>query len=551
MAQDVLMSGRRTKTQPIVAPKTLRNHDLRVLTSLPAGRMVPVAVLPLLREDALQSCRMRLSFESMETAEILMNAINVQVRAHLIPHLAFERFSGFDELNRSYEGIPNEPGGSVTPYFTTHVHADGNQIFKYLGKHARVGDTVNSAYVEAYNVLWNWIAENRSQDLSHRLLTDTTLAPAFWRHGQFDHIVPDFDQAVIDGAVPLGSDSGYAAVEGLYTDKTNRGTTLPANTKLMDAAGHTAPAGDFKASWNSAPSNGIWYKLRQEAGNWLPDIRVELQNAGLTLSLANIELAKKTQAFAKLRAQYTGLSEDHLIDLLMDGIQIPEQMWRQPILLGEKSTIFGMAKRYASDGENLTESVVNGATFVDLVVRTPQVPCGGIVMITVEIIPEQLFERQVDPYLYNVTADGLPHYLRDTLDPEKVEVVKCGAIDVDHDTPDSTFGYAPLNHWWNSAHPCVGGRFHRPQVDAPFDEDRQRIWAVETANPQLGEDFYISTNIHTKPFVVTNQDPFEVVIRGNGLIAGSTVFGGALVEASGDYEAVLAEAPMEKIDKDA
>lgn len=548
MANNVMVSGRRTRVAPIAVPKTTRNHDVRVLTSLPAGRMVPVVAIPLLREDALRASRLRLSFESMETAEILMNAINVKVRAHLVPHLAFERFSGMDELNRAYEGLPNQEGGAVTPYIVKEAYnPTGNDIMKYLGKHAKTGTMVNTAYVEAYNVLWNWIARNRSEDLPQRGINEKTLAAAFWMHGQFDHIVPDFDQAVIDGAVPVAfANGGTVPIKGIYFP-TSAGGVTGANSGIKDSAGET-----FAGGLNSTVSAGsMVLDLKGAAANSWPNIRAEMEDMGITISLSTIELARKTQAFARLRAQYTGLTDEYLIDLLMDGISVPEQSWRQPILLGEKSTIFGMAKRYASDGDNLTESVVNGATFVDLIVSTPPVPCGGVVLVTVEILPEQLFERHRDPYLMTTDVAGLPQYLRDTLDPEKVEVVTGGMIDSDHDTPDATFGYAPLNHWWNIAQPCIGGVFHRPEVDAPFDEDRQRLWAVEQQNPQLGEDFYISTNIHTKPFVVTNRDPFEVIVRGGCLITGNTVFGGALVEASNDYDEVLEEAPLERIDKEA
>ncbi len=221
----------------------------------------------------------------------------------------------------------------------------------------------------------------------------------------------------------------------------------------------------------------------------------------------------------------------------------------QPMLLAEKRTIFGMAKRYASDGASLTESVVNGATYLDMSIQCPRIGTGGVIMIVAEITPDQLFERQEDPYVHTVDVESLPQYLRDTLDPEKVDIVKNSRIDIDHDQPNDTFGYEPMNARWNINCPRVGGRFYRPKVDAGFDEDRQRIWAVETKNPRLSTDFYLCTNIHTKPFVVTNQDPFEVVTQGDVFIEGNTVFGGHLVEATDDYEKVLALAPTERVEK--
>ena len=159
--------------------------------------------------------------------------------------------------------------------------------------------------------------------------------------------------------------------------------------------------------------------------------------------------------------------------------------------------------------ENLTESVVNGGTIIEQRFSCPRVPMGGVIMMVVEVSPEQLFERQKDPYLHATTVDELPQFLRDTLDPEKVVVVKNEEIDLDHDTPNDTFGYAPPNHQWTRSIPQIGGKFYRPAVDAAFDEDRQRIWAVETQSPVLSQDFYLCTTMHQKPFVLTTGDNFE------------------------------------------
>lgn len=535
----------RKKTTPIATARSIRQVDIRALTSLPAGKMVPIAAIPLLREDRVRSSDVRISFELMETVETLMNAVNVSVKAYLVPHLASGRFNGFDELNRAYEGIPDKDGEPVRSYFSRAVQHDHGSwpVHKYLGLHHKVGEFVNTGYIEAYNVIWNFRAVNRSKSLQQRVLGDTTLATAFWQHDGFRHIVPDFDQAVIDGAVALDVTNARMAV---------RGIGIPAGIAPTDVPGYPVRDSVGNATWDGyfqADQNVLVKKKAGETGaTALPDVYAELAQNGITVSLANIELARKTQAFAELRKQYGG-HDNYIIDLLMDGITIPEQAWKQPILLADKTTVFGLAKRYATDGGNLTDSVVSGATFVDLHLTTPPVPCGGVIMIVAEITPEQLFERQRDPYLYTLTPDQLPQYLRDTLDPEKVDVVKNGEIDTSHATPNGAFGYAPLNWKWSQSTPRVGGRFFRPEAVTSFDEDRQRIWAVETANPSLGADFYLCNGMHTKPFVVTNQDVGESLTRGVVTIDGLTVFGGALVEANGDYAAVLAEAPTERIVK--
>lgn len=539
---DRVKSLSRTKTTPIETSRSTRMLDVRALSSLPAGKMVPLVAFPLLREDRLRSSQFRLSFEMMETVETLMNAVNVSVKAYLVPNLAFNRFSGMDELNRSYEGIPNQEGGPVTPYFETGLAGapGANAIHKYLGLHAAPTDTINVAYIHAYNEIWNFRADNRSKSLSKRNAGSQTLAPAFWQHDAFKHIVPDFDQAVIDGEVALNVVNQRLDLKG-FGLRTN--VSGGARTPIYETRGQIA--GGYA---NAESGAELTVEQKLVSGQWLPNIWAEMQQNGITVSLSNIELARKTQAYAEMRKEFGG-HENYIIDLLMDGITVPEQAFRQPILLADKTTVFGMSKRYASDSGNLTDSVVSGATYIDLDLATPVIPCGGVIMIVAEITPEQLFERQRDPLLYSTSPTTLPQYLRDTLDPEKVDVVKNGEVDTSHGTPNGTFGYAPLNWKWSTSTPRVGGKFFRPEVVTAFDEDRQRIWAVETVNPTLSTDFYICTAIHTKPFVVTNQDIGESLVRGNAVIDGLTVFGPTLIEANGDYAEVLAEAPQARIVK--
>lgn len=541
----------RMKTTPIPVQRTVRPSVHRILTSFEPGFQIPVMAMPLLREDSVPRAMFRLAFEMKETVEVLMNAVNARVLTYLVPKTAFERFDGIDAINKSYEGLPNVEGGDVIPWFDTMVApAHGvNKILTKMGKHFKPGTTINTEYIEAYNAIWNFRARNRSPDIAMRTRLDATLAPAFWLHQTFAHIVPDFDQAIIDGEVKLNITETTLPVTG--TAYAKRVANSPAWVHKVGGT-ETIPAAAAVGSNGSTLTvggNGISLDPGSSLKVDFQAVSAELEANGVTVSLSNIELARKTQAFAALRRQYNGHSDEYIIDLLMDGITIPDQAWKQPILLADTSTVFGMSKRYATDAENLTESVVNGATIVEQRFSVPRCPMGGVIMMVVEVSPEAMFERQEDPYLHSTTVDTLPQFLRDTLDPEKVVIVKNSEIDTDHDTPNGTFGYAPLNHEWMRNAPCIGGKFYRPEVDAGFDEDRQRIWAVETQNPVLSEDFYLCTTMHQKPFVMTTGDNFEVLIRGEAAISGLTVFGGQLIEATNDYEEVMEEAPIDRIEK--
>lgn len=544
----------RMHTRPIDVPRSLRLDAPKVLTSLPAGKVVPISFVPLLREDAVRRGKMRLTFEMQETAEILMNAVYVDVKAYLVPWLAFERFSGsMDIFDRSYAGLPPFEGGDpidFVEHMTLGAHGS-KPLFKYLGLHGKSDAQVNTMIAETYNAIWNFRAQNRSPEIEKRLALDTSLAPAFWRHENFAHIVPNVDLAVIDGEVALNVVNSRMPVMGIGFQATEiPGLSSTGGVRnLADGSTVTSAASGTENRWTSATASNQNVSVRvQDGNNSFPDIFAELARDGITISLSKIEQAKKAQWFARLRERYSEHSEEHVIDMLMSGLTIPDQQLKQPILLAERTNVFGMNKRYSTDADALMASAVNGVSMAELDIRVPKLATGGVIMVTAEVTPEQLFERKKDAFFHLGSVPELPDYLRDELDDQRVEEVKNDYVDVDHDTPNGLFGFAPMNHKWQRVGYFIGGKFHRPEVDASTDEDRQRLWAVETQNPVLSEDFFLCTTMHTKPFLDTVSDPFECAAVGEFVIEGNTLFGGVLVEAMNNYQAVMDKAPTERLE---
>lgn len=548
------MSINRMTTRPLDVPRSRRRWGLRGLTSMPAGKVVPLGSVPLLREDSAHG-RYKINFEMMETAELLMNAVYVRVYAHLVPWLAFERFGGsMDVFNKSYAGLPPFDGEAVIPFFETHaMGAHGSKpLYKYLGKHGQSGDLVNTMELEAYNLIWNMRAENRSKDIPKRGRLDATLAPAFWAQENFPHLVADFDQAVIDGEVALN----FAGFSG-STKIPVKGIGLLQGADAGYIASQPVRESGGTATYAHALTNHVRYKATSNNGTTgLPDITVdvgdiltEMVESGISISLSTIEQARKMQAFARIREQYVGHSDDYIIDMLMSGVSIPDQALKQPMLLGTATNVFGMAKRYSTDADALTASAVNGASMAEIAVHVPRLGTGGVIMLTAEVTPEQMFERRRDPFFHLGSVDKLPDYVRDELDEEKVDVVTNADVDTAHATPAGVFGYEPMNARWDRMAYQIGGEFYRPSLNTTEDEIRQRLWAVETVDPTLSADFFLATNIHQKPFLDTLADPFHVVTVGETLIEGNTVFGGVLVEAMNNYDEVRAKAPTEQIEK--
>jgi len=549
---------------PIAVQKSRRSAKGRVLTSGDAGKILPLKYEWLHREDGVQSGKIRMNVEMMETSEMLMNGVGVTLYAHFVPMLAFDRFNGsMDELNRSYKK-ENGAAGSVVPFFEknkywhhrhqvvttmttpnvmdTEVAAfEGKsyyqEFYSTLGIHTQ-STNLNTTPVEAYNAIINHRRKARSKSLPLRNAFDHSLADAFWINNGMQNIVPDYDQNLIDGQVTLAGLTFQAPIKATHA---HRSTTAVADASANGALD--------SATW--APAQVGTSVIDQGDMYLFDDIYAELTTGGnATMSLADIEQAKKTAAFAKLRAKYDGIDDEHVIDLLMSGIRVPEEALKQPILLGRQRAMIGFNQRYATDGANLDKSATNGMATIDMSIRTPAMNTGGVIMITAEIVPEQLWERKKDYFLYTTDPDTLPNYLSDVLDPEKVSVLKNDHADVNHATPDGTFGYAPLNHEWQKDAVNVGGKYYRPANDA-FDEDRAKIWTAEQTSPSLNEDFYLCSNLHKKVFADQVSDSFEITCLSDMSIVGNTVFGAGLQEtdATSDYDTITSQVDSSRIVK--
>lgn len=537
-------------TQPLQVQRSLTPIEVLAITSAKAGVIVPLKAIHLLREDAVQRGEVRVAVDMAETAETLLNPVQLTVFAHFIPYLAFPKFGGsLHELNASYKKVALA-GRPVVPFFNTVPFARANPIFNKLGLHAKEGVAVRDDVIEAYNVLVNFRRESRSTKIALRQLNDTTLAEGFWNTPRTHEIVPDFDQSMMDGEVELQIAASRLPVSGLGVDGTSY---LGASANLTGFRGTTGGVSPAKG-WTNNSSGALEagkakYMLGEDPGKvGYPAVFAELAGQGVKLSLANIDLAKKTQAFARLRQTYAGLDDDHIIDMLMDGLRVPEEMMKQPMLLARQSTIFGYEKRWATDSANLDKAVTNGRTAVQLRFRTPPMNTGGIILITAEVVPQLLYERMADPNLFVTDPDLLPAYVRDVLDPEPVEVVLNKAVDVEHGDPDSVFGYAPLNAAWRRSMMNIGGKFYKAKADVET-EDRMRFWAADPTDPTLTEDYYLVKDLPHTVFEDTVSDPFEFVTTGGVVKSGLTVYGPPLSEDVGAYDEVMSQVDTGRIDQ--
>jgi len=339
-------------TTPIAQRRSVRGLKKRVLTSFDAGKIIPLSYEWLHREDAVQSGRVRINVQSEMFADGMpMNGIAVNVYAHVVSQACYERFGGsIDEVNKSYSK-QNGAAGSVIPFFETNkvyltntqsVHNTGtdstNEIderalfgasssdvfYKTLGIHTET-QNLNMTPVEAYNTIVNHRRKARSKSLPLRNAFDHSLADAFWLNTGYNDIVADFDAKLLDGEVSLQGLTFQAPIKSTAYRETSSVGGYAVNDAVPNSSNIQVPG----SVGSNVIDQGDMYLFE--------DIYAELTTGGnATMSLADIDQARKTVAYAKLRSKYDWIEHSYIIDLLMQGISIPSLLQTQPMLVGKK-----------------------------------------------------------------------------------------------------------------------------------------------------------------------------------------------------------------------
>ena len=542
-------------TSAYTPPRTTRTDETVFLSSMEMGRINPVMYFQILREDQVNTGRARIAVNTTELTEMPLNGIAVTAHVWLVPHLALEQFNGsIDRLNKAYTGT-QDVDGVVPTYFEKNKYWNGSArvtdatpddfdtagdtaaFYKLMGIHT-VGD-VNNTLVQCYNVTTNQRYQYLSKSLPMRDEFDHSLAKATWPLNQLKYIVPDFDERFVTGEATISGLTFQAPIKSPQAIPT--GSTVFSAASDNNVAGQTiAPAVTNTAS--QVVDDGDYYLFSE--------IFAELSSGGTAkLSLADLENARKTAAFAKIRAKYSErVTDDDIIDLFMSGIQVPAAAMKEAMLLQKVTVPMVYDQQYATDAANLDDSVTRGYATVDLTFKTPRMNTGGTVLVTLEVVPEQLYERKQDCWMSTTTVDELPDFLVDYLDPQKIETVQNKYVDVNHTDGDGIFGYAPLNYkWMDRKSVNVGGKYHRPANDA-YDENRARIITAETSSSMtLNDDFYLVSGLHKKMFADQITEGLEVSGRAAVKITGNTVFGPALMEATNDYDVIDAEVDHTRI----
>lgn len=535
----------RQSSTPVPYENTMRPDNRVVMTSGRAGVVVPLGYIPVLPGESVGG-RVGIDLKLAEMPRPLLNAVVANFQAWMVPKTAFPQFPGRDELNHAMTGDPIKALGSADrsppPFFTTISGASlttfaASDFAKSLGLHVPSGVTINSDLVDAFNLIWNFRAAAHSSRLARRqyasesIANATTLPPAFWPSGRFAHVVPDYEQALVQGSLDLDVLAGQLPVRW-----TERGAAHNEIGGALNATHRTIVSQVANIVDNGGTN-----------GRWSDPTRVYAQMSGqiISVTLNDVDKARIVQAYAKLHSAYSGNdatgfdNDDTLVALLMQGIDPGAENFKRPWLLDSKRVPVGFAERFATDSANLDVSVVEGRCQAQLSLNVPKVDVGGVIIYTVEVLPERVDERMTDEWLLCTTFDHLPNPLRDIQRTLPVDMVLNRRVDAKHTTPAGLYGYEPMNHRWKRDVTALGGAFFKATPGGVEPETRAGLWLPDIVNPVLNSHHHIAPSPFPHDvFADTLAPAFEVVARHATTILGNVQFGDVLVEANDDYAAV-------------
>ena len=411
----------RQSTTPVTFTKSTRRDTAVLMSSARAGVVVPVSFIPLFPGDSA-SGRVGVDIELKEMPKPLLNGVSANVQAWFVPKSAHPQYPGRDELMHSMTGEAIKSLGvddRTPPAFFTLLNgaarttAAASDFFRVLGLHVPVNAPLNSDLIDAFSVIYNFRLAAHSSRLQRRKYAAedideaTSLPRAFWPSSRLSRVVPDYERALILGNFDLDIAMGRVEIFGDATVSFGAGGAATV-VRRSDGTRHSG-SGDFLYVTSDPGAGSIFDNGDNSAGaltigiDGNPTVDTSQlfgmiqQNANgqssIGVTLADIDKARTTQAFAKLRTAYAGNdatgfdNDDTIVALLMQGINVPADQFKRPWLLDSQRVPIGFAERFATDAANLDQSVTLGRASAQLSLNVPVQDVSGVIVVTVEVLP--------------------------------------------------------------------------------------------------------------------------------------------------------------------
>jgi len=214
----------RQNTQPVAYDMTRRPDNVSIFTTTKAGVVCPVTYAPLLRGDSA-SGQVQMNLQLAEMPRPINNAVLARAQAWFVLRPALPYFTGVEDYVRAYEGKSATRLGStavaaVGVFQTLAANLiDDAPIFEKMGiVNTNDGTEQNLDVFDAYSVIWNFRRDAHSLKMARANYVDESpdsyrlgggsLLPAFWPTNRMMSIKPDYEIALVTGAMELDFSAG-------------------------------------------------------------------------------------------------------------------------------------------------------------------------------------------------------------------------------------------------------------------------------------------------------------------------------------------------------
>lgn len=547
----------RQLTAPVNFQKSTRRHKRSLITSGRAGKVAYMADIMLLPGDAAGGA-VEMEFKLAEMPRPLLNRVFLNAQAWFVPWSAMPKFSGMDEFNAALTETPikqlGEPDRSPPNLFDIwQSSADrdlirNSEMARTLGKHfPSTGIALNSTAIDAFWMVHNFRLAAHSDRLPRALYAvedlaaAVTLPRAFWPSSRITRMVPDYDRELLLGAMDMDVEAGQLPVEGIRRNFAG----IPGTGDLNFVERPDIDGIEIKDTPTGAglPAQGIEFDL--SADGFTRNIFAEMTGQPIRMTLADLDMARSTQAFAKMHEAMAGMdgsgytNEDMIIAMLMSGLNVPKDQFKRPWVLSSSRVPFVLNERHALDGASLDQSVTLGGARVRLPVNVPRTETGGYIVVIAEVLPDRIDEGAVDETWLLTNRQQLPDALRDVQRVEPVDPVLNRRIDARHQAHSEQYAWEGMNDVWNVEHVHMGGDFYNPTAGSVNSASRQALWVPQLVNPSFTENHYLCPDDFPHDvFSLTTGDAYEASVMHDVSIVGLTQIGNPLQEHNGSFEFV-------------
>lgn len=504
-------------------PRAIRHDGRNITGTFEGGKLAPCMVVPF-KESEIGTVSQSVILELDPIAGRMITEITAEIVSVLVPMQAIdvlknpeENFVGSSESFRAklLSGaavFDVEPESEVSRRLGIVPRKVSN--VKYVNEAVRIGHNVAVNYLRQRKYVKASQLETNNYQMTPALIGQTVLE-------RFNAVLDPEDR--INGALNLDLPDMQLPVDGIAISA-NGGTPPVDYVKETDGDVHQQPAA--AAEWVGTDGN-VFVKTYEPVATKWPAIYAKLEGLQTgKVSLSDFYAAemqdKLTREMRKLVDENPEYGEE-IVTRFAHGLSV--DMGKQPIVVYEKSRVFGMGMTRGMDGPSLDVTQSNLATSLEFTVHVPPSEFGYMLYTFVSVKPDETVSSQPHPILSQEW--GATNYVADELaiDPVPVAFRELDA-EIDQAFEETPAFYIGNNHLLKN---YQNYGFNR-NLDPTTVENKTALWQLEIPLSVTPDSVIYPEQLNHYPFADQTAEVCTYTINSTAQINTPTIFGPTPVE---------------------